>query len=51
MKKTLALVLVTALLVGSIGMALAGEKTRITVWTTGSQNVQDLFTVLRCGLK
>lgn len=46
MKKTLALVLVTALLVGSIGMALAGEKTRITVWTTGSQNVQDLFTAL-----
>lgn len=46
MKKTLALVLVTALLVGGIGMALAGEKTRITVWTTGSQNVQDLFTAL-----
>lgn len=46
MKKTLSLLLAVALVLGCAGAALAAEKTKVTVWTTGSQNVQDLFSAL-----
>ena len=45
MKKILSLLL-AALLVLACAGALAEEKQTVTVWTTGSQNVQDLFTEL-----
>lgn len=46
MKKALSLVLTAVMLIGCMGLALAAEKTKVTVWTTGSQNVQDLFSAL-----
>ena len=46
MKKILALVVTLMLVIGCAGLALAEEKTTVTIWTTGSQNVQDLFTEL-----
>lgn len=46
MKKLLTLVLVAIMVFSCASFALADEKPTITIWTTGSQNVADLFTEL-----
>ncbi|MBQ8971754.1 MAG: extracellular solute-binding protein [Clostridia bacterium] len=46
MKKTLSMALALLLALCCIGFASAEEKQTVTVWTSGSQNVQDLFTAL-----
>ncbi len=46
MKKILALVLTVMLLATCASFAMAEGKQTVTVWSTGSQNVSDLFTAL-----
>ena len=46
MRKLLSLVLALTLALSFAGVAVAEEKPTITIWTTGSQNLSDLFTEL-----
>ena len=46
MKKFLSLLMAALMILGCASFALADEKPTVTIWTSGSQNVGDLFTAL-----
>lgn len=46
MKKFLSLLLAALMILGCASFAFAEEKQTVTIWTSGSQNVGDLFTAL-----
>ena len=46
MKKFLSLLLAALMILGCASFAFAEEKKTVTIWTSGSQNVSDLFTAL-----
>ena len=46
MKKFLSLLLAALMILGCASFAFAEEKQTVTIWTSGSKNVGDLFTAL-----